>query len=72
MGPGLHPVETEIVRIGNILASRILGRDHPILDAVALGIGDRLLSTFEGQANLLPRVGGTRIAMIGSIVRGLS
>lgn len=62
MGPGLHAVEAEIVRVGDALAGRFLGFDHAVVDALALGIGDRFLAGLEGELDLLVHVAGAGIA----------
>lgn len=60
--PGLHAVEAEIVRIGQLLAGGFLRRDHAIFDAFTLRIGFGCFLRFEIQANLLLRIRAGRIA----------
>src|SRR5262245_8732953 len=58
MGPVVGSAPFEILRIG--LFQQPLGRwlEQPISDAVALGIGDRLLPGVEGELDLLLHVAG--------------
>ncbi len=58
MGPGVAPVEGEIVRIGHRAPGDRLGFEHLVGDAVALAIGDRLVLAGKAQAHLLAHVAG--------------
>src|SRR5665647_739354 len=58
MGPGLAAPEGKIVGIGGLPASRLLGLDHLIGNALALAIGHRLLLGVEADGELLLHVAG--------------
>src|SRR6516165_4318395 len=62
MRPGNDPVRREIVGIGQDLARDRLRLFDPVGDAVALGVGDRLLLGAETQLDLRAHVGRTRPA----------
>src|ERR1700733_8400850 len=65
MRPGDDPVRSEIVGIGQDLARLRLRLLDPVGDAVALGVGDRLLLGVEAQLYLRPHVGRARPAHQG-------
>src|SRR6266850_348146 len=56
MGPGLDPLEGEIVGIGDLPLLRILGFDYLVRNALALAIGHRIFPGVEMQGELLLHV----------------